>query len=285
MLALEASPRPRAGGLLLASALLAAPLPVAATSIDGFFPARGQGDLVLSHTAERYDEFWMGDEKVADPGMGRVETRSESLWGRFGLTDDLAVIFAAPWVDAESNGSGGWCDRGFQDATALLSWRALGRQRAAGRHTVALGGGLRTPVESYDPNLPVDRGDGTTDVLLRAAYQLERGRFYLTQMVGYELRGGDAPDGVPFRTTFGVTLGRITTSASWAAYRAAGGSDIGEPGFTFPGNEDEHERIGLHLYARLAETWGLAAGTFTTLDGRNTGDAEGLSLGVVHRIR
>lgn len=263
----------------------AAALPLAATTIDGFFPARGEGDLVLSHTQESYDEFWVGDVKVADPGVGEVETTSVSVWGRIGLTEDLAVVFNVPHVDADSDGLGGFGDSGFQDAAALLSWRAIDRQGERCRHTLALAGGLRTPIESYEANLPVDLGDGTTDALLRAAYQLEHGAFYLTQMVGYELRGDDAPDGFPLQTTLGYTVGRVTPSLTYAWYTADGGTDIGDPGFTFPSNQDEYERLGLGLYARLSDQWGLSAGYFDTLDGRNSGDLAGFSLGVVYRVR
>ncbi|MGH9465482.1 MAG: transporter, partial [Thermoanaerobaculia bacterium] len=172
-----------------------------------------------------------------------------------------------------------------QDLAVLVSWRALGRGTASCRHTLALAGGLRTPLESYEANLPVDLGDGSTDGLLRVAYQIERGSFYFTQMVGYELRGDDVPDGFPLQTTFGYAFGPVTPSITYALYTADGGTDIGEPGFTFPSNQDEYERLGLGLYARLAETWGLSAAFFDTLDGRNSGDLTGFSVGVVYRIR
>ncbi len=285
MIAPARSPTTTLRATLFAFALGAAGLPLAATTIDGFFPAAREGHLVLSYTRESYDEFWVGDTKVADPGVGEVETTSQSLWGRFGFTDDLAVIFNLPYVDADSDGLGGFGDSGFQDAAALLSWRAVERQRERCRHTLALAGGLRTPLEDYEANLPVDLGDGTTDALLRAAYQLARGPFYFTQMVGYELRGDDAPDGFPLQITVGATSGRVTPSVSYAWYIADGGTDIGDPGFTFPGNQDEYERLGVGLYARFAERWGLSAGYFDTLDGRNSGDLAGFSLGVVYGVR
>lgn len=273
---------PRAA--LLTLALGATAQPLAATTIDGFFPAAGEGDLVLSYAAEGYDEFWVGDTKVSDPGVGEVETTSESLWGRFGLTDDLAVIFNVPYVHADSDGLGGFGDSGFQDLAALLSWRALSRETGSCRHSLALAGGVRTPIESYEANLPVDLGDGSTDALLRLAYQVERGQLYVTQMVGYELRGDDAPDGFPLQTTLGTTFGRVTPSLYYAWYVADGGTDIGDPGFTFPSNKDETTRIGAKIYGRLGEHFGLAVGAFSTLDGRNSGDVEGFSLGAVYRF-
>ncbi len=284
---METSPRlvPRlAPALVAALAAAAAPPSLAATSIDGFFPERGDGDLVLSYTAESYDEFWVGDQKVSDPGVGEVETASRSLWGRLGITDDLALIFNLPYVDADSDGLGGFGDSGFQDLAALLSWRALASQCEGSRHTLALAAGARTPIEDYEANLPVDLGDGSTDALARLVYQFERGGFYFVQMVGYELRGGDVPDGAPLQTTLGYSFGRATASLYYALYRADGGTDIG-PGVTFPSNEDEYDRWGASIYVHARQRLGVSAAAFDTLDGRNSGDTRGLSIGLVYGLR
>ena len=37
---------------------------------------------------------------------------------------------------------------------------------------------------------------------------------------------------------------------------ADGGTDIGDPGFTFPSNKDETERVGAKVFARLTESIG-----------------------------
>jgi hypothetical protein len=268
----------RSYATLLAGLALWAPR-AEAMDLNGFLPARGEGAVALSFTAEGYDEFWVGDLEVSDPGVGEVEIDTVALWMRYGLTDRVAVVANVPYVDASSDGLGGFGDSGFQDLAALVAIRALETGDAV-RHRLVAAAGVRTPISDYEANLPVDLGDGTTDWLLRLVYQLESGGFYASQQVGYDLRSEDAPDGVSLYTEAGFSWPRVTVNAFYLQYLADGGTDIGDPGFTFPSNEDETERIGIKLFARLTESLGAQVAAFDTLDGRNSGKTSGLSAGV-----
>ena len=134
---------------------------------------------------------------------------------------------------------------------------------------------------SYEANAPVARGDDTTDGLLRLVYLLRSGRFYWSQQVGLDIRGGDAPDGFPIYTEVGYSFGRVTGIGFYSLYLADGGTDIGDPGFTFPSNQEEYERLGAKLAVDTPSPWSLFAGAFTTLDGRNVGNTDGLFFGAI----
>jgi hypothetical protein len=269
-----------ARGSALLAGLLAVGLaaPAAAMDLNGFFPPKGGGDVAVSYTVESYDHFWVGDQLVSAPPLGEIETASLSVWFDYGITDRLALVANVPSVDVSSDGTEGFGENGLQDLTVLLKAR-LASGGGAVRHGLSGAAGVRTPLTDYDANLPVDIGDGTTDVLLRLVYQLEAGRFYLSQQVGYDLRGDDAPDGLPLYTEVGYTAGRVTFSGFYSQVTADGGTDIGDDGFTFPSNGDEYQRLGGKVYARLSDRFGLSASGFTTLDGRNTGDTSGFSAG------
>jgi hypothetical protein len=261
--------------LALAAAGTGTSLP--ALDLNGFLPGRGQGDVALSYTTEGYDEFWVGETKVSDPGVGEVEIKSFSLWLQWGLTDNLAVVANLPHVDAGSDGLGGFEDSGLQDLTALLKFRFL----ASGPHSLTGAAGVRAAAQNYEANLPVDLGDNTTDALLRLVYQFQAGNFYVSQQVGYDVRGDDAPDGFPLYTELGFTAGRVTYGGYYSRLIADGGTDIGDPGFTFPSNQEEYSRAGFKVYGRITERFGFSAAYFLTLDGRNTGDSDGFSVGAV----
>src|SRR5262245_13257046 len=211
-----------------------------ALDITGFMPGQGGGDLALSYTTEGYDEFWVGDTKVSDPGVGEVDIKSLSFWFDWGFTDDFALVGNVAHVDASSDGLGGFEDSGIQDLSLLLKYRFLN----SGPHSLAAAGGVRTPVSDYEANLPVDLGDGTTDALFRLVYLFNNGPFYFSQQVGYDVRGDDAPDGIPIYTELGFTTGSLTWIGFYSQYTADGGTDIGDPGFTFPSNKDEYSRVG-----------------------------------------
>jgi hypothetical protein len=251
-----------------------------AQELDGFSPAPGKGDVALSISFDSYDEFWVGTEKVSVPDLGTIDTNSLSIWWRHGLTERLALVATLPYVDVEGDGLANLSDSGIQDATVLAQYRLWTRESGA-RHSFVVAGGIKTPVGDYEGDAPVSLGDDTTDVLLRAVYLLQSGSFYLSTQVGYDLRGDDAPDGLPLAVTGGWSFGRATVSATYARYFADGGTDIGDPGFTFPSNKDEYERIGAKLFSRFNDSFGWSIAAFTTLDGRNSGDTTGYSAGLV----
>jgi hypothetical protein len=265
----------------LAFALVGGATVAAAQDLDGFSPEPGKGDVALSYSFDSYDEFWAGTGKVSVPDLGTVESHSISLWWRHGFTDKLALVASLPYVDADGDGPAPFEESALQDLMVLAQYRLLTRESGAQRHSIVLGGGFRTPASDYEANTPIDVGDGTTDVLLRAVYLLQSGNFYLSTQIGYDLRGEDAPDGLPFAVTGGWSFGRSTVSATYSQYFADGGTDIGDPGFTFPSNQDEYTRIGAKLFSRINDRFGWSIAAFTTVDGRNSGDTTGYSGGLV----
>ena len=249
-----------------------------AADLNGFLREKGRGDVAVSYTSESYDRFWVGSTQVDVPNGGDVKTRSLSVWLAYGLTDDLTLVGDLPYVDAESDGFD-LEQSALQDLTVLGEYRFASVGSEA-RSDFIGAGGFRTHASNYDPNRPVDVGDGTSDVLFRFVYQLTVGGFYFSQQLGYDLRNEDAPDGIPLYTETGYTWGPVTGTAFLSVLRARGGSDIGDPGFTFPGNAEEYQRVGARVYVRASDRFGLSGAYFKTLDGRNTGDSSGFSGGI-----
>ncbi|MEA2604374.1 MAG: hypothetical protein QOF89_5366 [Acidobacteriota bacterium] len=264
--------------LVVAALVLA--VPGRASDINGFLPEQGHVDVALSYTSETYDHFWVGTTKVADPGVGKVDIKSTSLWLQWGLTPDLALVANLPYVDTSGNGLGHFKDSGVQDLSALLKYRFF----SAGPSRLVAGLGVRTPATSYEGNLPVTRGHHTTDFLFRLVYQYQTEYFYFSQQLGYDLRNKDAPNSFPLYTELGFTAGPVTYTGFYSRLIGNDGTDIGDPGFTFPSNRQEYSRIGARAYGRVTDRFGLSAAYYTTLDGRNVGDSHGFSGGLVFRF-
>ena len=263
-------------GLAAAVLTLGLAVPACAFDMNGFLPARGEGNLALSYTEEGYDHFWVGETKVSVPDVGEVDITSVSAWFNYGLTDHIALIGSLPYVRADSDGPAGIPQEDLQD----LSWLLEARLASLGGGAQSLVGaaGVRTPAADYEDDLPVDIGDGTTDVLFRLIYQVQAGGFYFSQQVGYNLRGGDAPNDWPFYTELGYTVGRVTLTGFLSWLQANDGTDIGEG--PFPSNREEYQRAGAKIYARLSDRLGISVAGFDTLDGRNTGETSGFSAGL-----
>jgi len=251
--------------------------------MNGFLRAPKTGTVALSYTSESYDEFWRGDTKVSTPGgLGQVDTQSLSLWFAWGFTERLTLFGNAAYVDTEGDGTMGFQESDLQDLTLVVGYRlaSFGHDR----HSLVGAAGVRTPMSNYVTDAPVAVGDGTTDGLLRLIYQFHLPNFYVSQQIGYDLRSGDAPDGYPLFTEVGGTVGRVTLSASYALLFADDGLDIGGPGFVdqFPDLQEEYERVVGKVYVRIGSGFGLSGAYYTTLDGRNTGNSSGGSLGLVY---
>ncbi|HVS15555.1 MAG TPA: hypothetical protein VMV46_16645 [Thermoanaerobaculia bacterium] len=283
MISSRRSPTPTLRGAIGCAALLCllGVAAAAAQDLDGFAPEPGHGDVAFSLNFDSYDRFWVGTQKVFEPALGTVDTFSASLWWRHGLTDRLTVIATVPYVDVDSDGAANLSDSGVQDLSAFLQYRAWSRSIGRARHSISVAAGVRTPVNNYQADSPISVGDETTDALLRAVWLVQIDRWYVSTQTGWDVRGDDAPDGLPLAVTVGRSFGRLTPSLTWYRYWADGGTDIGDPGFTFPSNKDEFERFAAKVYARVTDRFGVAVGGFTTLDGRNSGDTDGYSVGVV----
>lgn len=267
---------------LAMAAALGLSSPALAADINGFLREKGHGDVAVSYTTESYDEFWMGETKVTTDaaGLGKdVKTRTEAVWLAYGVTDRLTFVANLPYVKAEGDVSAGLEQEGLQDLTFLGKYR-LASFGSKAKNTFVGGLGLRTIASNYEANLPVDIGDGTSDWLFRLVYQLEYRGFYVSQQVGFDLRGGDAPDGYPLFTEVGFTWGPVTYTGFYSRLTTQGGTDIGDPGFTFPSNKEEYERGGAKVFGRINDHLGLTAAAYKTFSGRNTGDSSGFSGGI-----
>lgn len=251
-----------------------------ATDITGFLAPSGHGAVALGFTAESYDSFWVGTRKVSDPGLGRVRTNSTTVFVQHGLTERVTLQANLPYVNTRGDGLAGFSESGLQDLSALVKVRlAAGGTRV--RSSLVLGAGLRTIASNYEANKPVDIGDGTADALLRVVHLLQSGRFYWSQQIGFDVRGGEAPNGFPVYTELGYGFGRTSFALLYSGALASGGTDIGDPGFTFPSNKDEFHRVGVKLFTRLSPSWGVVGHAFTTVAGRNSGDSTGFGAGLV----
>ncbi len=271
---------------LSVAALLSA-APARAQGLNGFLAESGSVTFALSHTMESYDEYWVGTVSTADPTLGTVETGTVSLWFDAGLCRNVALTGNLAYADMASDGPAPLTAQGLQDRMFLLRWRFASPVTGRLTHRFVAGAGLRAPASPYEPNRIVAIGDATFDQLLRLVYQIEADALdgaYLAAELGYDVRGDDAPDGTSIHGELGATLSRVTAAVQVTRTFADGGFDIGEPGFTFPGLRGEWLRLGAKLYGRVSSGFGLAVSGFVTPDGRNVGEASGMSTSIVVQL-
>jgi hypothetical protein len=273
--------------LALAASLLAVAGPLSAQGETGFFRGEGHLDAALSGTFDSYDEFWVGIEDVSDPGVGEVERTSVSLYLAYGLSDDLDLIGNAAWVSSESDGAAGAPgEDDLQDFLLAAKWRAWHKPTGWGEMSLSLLPGIKLPLTDYEDNDITAHGDGQVDLRGRVVLHAQHtAGWYASFETGYDHRNGAPEDEIPMHLQAGMTFfERITVSPFVSRVESLGGNDIGDPGFTFPENEEDYTRAGIKAYAKLGAHMGITAGWHTTLDGRNTGDVTGFTVGLVYSM-
>lgn len=273
---------PVVSAVLLSAVLLTAG--ARAEDMNGFVQQAGHGDVALSYTTEHYDHFWFGPTRLKVPGppsSADVNTDSLSVWVAYGITDDLTLVANLPWIRSDGTTSFGLKEEDFQDFSVYGKYRFLSLGSGDIRNDFVAAAGVRTNVTDYENNVsPVNIGDGTTDGLFSVIYQFNWRGLYASQQVSYAVRGADAPNNLAWYTEAGYTCHRVTFTGWYSVQDSRGGTDIGDPGFTFPSNRKDYQRIGAKLYGRVSDTLGFFGGYFWTLDGRNVGDASGWSAGL-----
>jgi len=133
--------------LLAGLLLFLLPIRAAAQGETGFLRGRGKLDLVLGVTRDEYDHFWLGDQKVSDPGVGDVTRTGYGIYAAYGATDALDLILAASYVSAEADGSGGFPDQDDpQDLLLAAKWRVFEHRAENGASfNAALLPGIKVP--------------------------------------------------------------------------------------------------------------------------------------------
>jgi len=252
----------------------------------GFLRGKGRADVVLGATLDRYDHFYVGDMRVENPAVGTVKRWSGVLYAAYGLRDDLDLIASAAWVRSQSNGTANSpTEEDLQDFLLAAKWRFAQWRLGRGAFSLLAEPGIKVPITDYENDAITAIGDGQIDLRGRVIlhYVLDSGAFASLE-TGYDRRNGEPHDEVPINLTVGGNVGPVTIAPFYSRIDSLGGTNIGDPGFDFPGLEEDLERVGVSLYWRVNDHFGVTGSWRTTIGGKNTGDVDGYSFGVVARL-
>jgi hypothetical protein len=275
-------PRP----LHVVSLILTLSVCASAQGDTGFLRGKGRGVLATSYSLDSYDHFWVGNDKVDGDaaGVGEVERTTLSVYAAYGLRDDLDLVMNGSYVRATADGpgaGGGFPDeQGLQDLVLGAKWRGFER----GGLSLLAAPAIKLPMSRYEDDDVTAFGDGQTDFRLRGIAHYQVQAFFASLESGYDVRSGAPEDEIPIHLTLGATYGPVTITPFYSQVISLGGIDIDEIPTQggFPATQEESSRYGISLYARLGERFGATAGYRTTVDGRNTGDADTLFFGLVY---
>ena len=291
--------------LFIATCLVAgtAPSGRAQSLVSGFMTGKGHGSVVVSGTAERYDEAFLAPDKVEGvPIFREVRVSSLNLYATYGISDKIDAIVSLPYIQSKGRAEGSVISdlnnlyatqgynnvrQGLQDVTALLKFKAYSVELGSSVLDLLGVTSFSTPVSDYETSTGygyiIAIGNRATKYTAAGVAHLKTSSgVFATGQVGYSLRSGQVPNALVGEAKVGYA-GPKTYLEAYAAFQEShGGTDISEQGFTgfFPSTRVNYLRLGASLYRPIAKGVGVVLGASTYVAGRNIGKATGYSAGL-----
>ena len=277
--------------------------------VSGFMTGKGHGSVVVSGTAERYDEAYLSPGRVQGiPAFAEVRVNSLNLYATYGLSNKIDAIVSLPYIQAKGRADAGVIAdfnrqpltagqgyantrQGLQDLTALLKFKAYSVE--LGSSTLDLLGvtSFSTPLGDYETNTGygyiIAIGNRATKYTAAGVAHLKTSSgVFATGQVGYSLRTGAVPHALVGEAKLGYA-GPKTYIEGYASFQESnGGTDIAGQNFTgfFPSTRVNYLRLGLSAYRPIAKGVGVVLGASTYVAGRNIGKATGYTAGLSHNF-
>lgn len=255
---------------------------------DCFMKGKGNGSLVLSYSREQYDEFYFGTERMDAPPPfgGEITTQSVSLYGIYGLTDNMDIIVNLPFIAAQGANEEPDAPNqdvdGLQDIAVFLKWRPLYVETESGNFSFLGAAGIATPLSDYEADAVLSIGNRSTrvDGRLMTQYFMNNGLFIDLQ-AGYSIRSNNVPNATVFAGKIGYA-GKNFYVDVWSETQISDSDapDIGEAPF----NETRvnYTQVGISGYVPITSALGVSVGVGRFVSGRNVGLSTRVSGGLVY---
>jgi len=250
----------------------------------------------------QWNQYWENSLKRENLNIGTHTTESAMLMAAVGLPNRLNLIAALPYVRTSTSAGNLMGQKGFQDVSGWLKYRAYDRSGLS-LHAI-VGGSL--PVSNYVPDfLPMSIGlqCRTATGRLLANYTHPKTGLYVTGHGSYVWRSNINVDRdgylngdrlyythevrVPNAFDFGLRLGilkKAWQTEVWAENTGCiGGDNIRRNDMPFPTNNMRGTAVG--WYGKFQpRNVGLNARVGQVVAGRNMGQATSVSLGLLYQF-
>ncbi|MBB1194875.1 hypothetical protein DNC80_14490 [Flavobacterium sp. SOK18b] len=268
--------------------------------ISGFMQGKGKGNVALSYSFEKYDNVFLVPQEVESvPVFNDVKITSASIYGVYGISDQVDVVMVLPYITATGNASQEVLTnnnfenerKGLQDVSVFVKYSPF--YFDFGKSSLRLIGalGLKTPLGDYNVNeglqsiIAIGNRSTTFSTTGMAMYKMNSGVFASAQFAG-NFASNEVPNSYSSEVKLGYAASLFYADAFIANQTSTSGVDILGEGFTgfFPSTQVNYTKIGLNLYTPITKEVGISAGASTVIEGRNVGKATGLYGGLVYKF-
>jgi hypothetical protein len=278
----------------------------AQTDIDGVMMEKNALCIGPMAGYSSWKNYWEGTLKRDNANLGTISTTTYNIMGNYGITGKLNVMFGLPYIKTKASAGQLSGQKGIQDISFWIKWKACSKKMGLGRLSFILLGGYSLPASTYTADfLPLSIGLESKNLSLRGMADYQRGKLFATISGTYIRRSNIEIDRTSYYTTelhysnevkmpdaasFNLRLG-YRDKGGYAelildSWKTLGGFDITKNNMPFPSNEMNVTRVSLNgkypmpFHPQLA----VVGNVFTTIAGRNMGQSSGFNAGIFYVI-
>jgi hypothetical protein len=259
----------------------------------------------------QWSQYWEGAYLRGNENIGTLTRQAAMPMIAFGITGNLNLLLATPYIKTHSTGGQLAGVDGFQDITFALKYQFWNREIFNGKLSVYGTAGFATPMTNYLSDYqPYSIGLGTNEGSLRgiAHYQFNNGiyvrntaarlwrgtteveRDYYYNNGSYYTRHMDVPDAWTYAGSAGVWLFdyALRVEATYQVFKCLTGDDIRAYNSPQPTNKVEVEQIGFfaqYFFKKdFLKGFGVLANASQMINGRNMGKFTNVGGGVTYQF-
>lgn len=278
----------------------------AQTDIDAIMMSKRNFCTGIMYGNSSWTNYWEGTLKRDNQNLGRVSTQSVSIMGNYGVSRKLNLLFGIPYVQTKASAGQLKGYRGIQDLSLWVKWMPIEKEWGKHIFSVYALGGASAPMTNYVADyLPLSIGLRSKTLSFRGMLDYQYGSWFTTFSATYVHRTNITIDRMAYYTTEMHYSNEVympdALQFNWRAgfrdkgwiveavadqWTTLGGFDITRNNMPFPSNRMNATRLGINLKYEdvFLDGLSLTGNAFTTVAGRNMGQANAFSAGVFYII-
>jgi hypothetical protein len=276
----------------------------AQTDLDGIMMTKKNLCIGPMYGYSSWKNYWEGTRKRENLNLGTVSSQMYSVMGAYGVTDNVNILFAVPYVRTKASAGTLHGMKGFQDASLWVKYMPV--EKSVGKGDLSIYGlvGVSAPLSNYVADfLPLSLGLRSKTLSLRAMADYQAGKLFATLSGTYVFRGNikidrdayyttemhytnkvDMPDALSFNFRAGYRYNDIIAEAFLDNWTTLGGFDITRNNMPFPSNRMNATRLGANIKYHLKnlKRLQLVVNGNHVIAGRNVGQSTSINAGLFY---
>jgi hypothetical protein len=268
----------------------------AQTDIDAIMMEKNAFCVGPGYSYSSWKEYWEGTKKRENLNLGTVSTQMFAVMGNYGVSNKLNVLFNVPYVVTKASAGTLRGQRGMQDLSLMLKYRAINKKIYNNRIALIglIGGSI--PLSNYTADLlPLSIGlqsktamarlmldyyydnkwfaTASATYVYRSNVTLDRDSYYTDQFIlSNEV---EMPNATSYNIRAGYRTQWLIAEAVLNNWTTRGGFDITQNNMPFISNRMNATSLGAnfkYVFRKIPQL-SLTAGASQVIAGRNMGQS------------